>query len=372
MPVKLPVKSDQAQTRSTASCNQPPFDGQRKTKRSHGSVSMIDQIPVKVVLMLASPYLAGETGEEAIALAHKLYEKDKYTSTLDILGEDMESAADCDASVEAYKHLVDVIVDKLLPVNNANDQLTISFKPSMFSTRSPKEDGSHDLELDRALKRIKRITEYAKRLGVNVTLEAEDRRWTDFHLDTYFSLINEGYTNLGTVLQSRLFRTADDISRFNEKTRVRLVIGIYNEPSEIAHTQKPIMKDLLVSYAKELFMRGAYVEIATHDLDCLYKFFNDVVLPGQIPASRFETQFLHGVPRDELQQGLTNGTYFSKENFPNHSQEDLQELASTGVLVRKYLPFGPSKVAGAYCRRRLKENPNMITYGIKNLLKWQS
>ncbi len=331
---------------------------------------MIDQIPVKLVLMLASPYLAGETGEEAIAMAHQIYDQNHYTSTLDILGEDMESAADCDASVEAYKHLVDIIISNPLPVKNASEQLTISFKPSMFSTRPPGENGVQDPELHDAFERIKRVTDYAKRLGVRVTLEAEDRRWTDFHLDTYFKLIDEGYDNIGTVIQSRLFRTADDITRFDERTRVRMVIGIYNEPAEIAHTSKPVMKDLLVSYAKDLLMRGAYVEVATHDIDCLHKFF-DMVVSAKIPASRFETQFLHGVPRDDLQKGLVSGSYFCPTNFPNHHPDELEHLARTGVVVRKYLPFGPGRVAGAYCRRRLKENPNMITYGIKNLLGWQ-
>ncbi len=42
-----------------------------------------------------------------------------------------------------------------------------------------------------------------------------------------------GYENLGTVLQSRLFRTMQDIERFQEGMRVRLVIGIYQEPNAI-------------------------------------------------------------------------------------------------------------------------------------------
>ncbi len=358
MPVKLPEKTA-------------PTAARPEIPKVATPASMIDKIPVSLVLMLASPYLAGESPEQAIQLAHKLFSKDRYTSTLDILGEDMESAADCDASVEAYKNLVDLIISNPLPVNTRQEQITISFKPSMFATSAPKGNGLSDPNLDKCFDRIKQVTDYAKRLGVNVTLEAEDHRWTDFHLETYFELVNQGYDNIGTVIQTRMFRTADDIKRFDDRMRVRLVLGIYNEPADIAHTSKPVMKDLVVSYAHELLARGTYVEVATHDLDCLKNFFAKVVLKEGVSRERFETQYLHGVPRDEVQQGLITGTYFNKTNFPQASTEQLSALSRSGVVVRKYLPFGEGKVAGAYCRRRLKENPNMIGYGIKNFLKMQ-
>ena len=363
MPVKSPVRNteDNTETQSPAGAG-----------KGHSSVSIIDTIPIKVVLSLASPYLAGETPEEAIAMAHQLYEKEHYTSTLDILGEDMHSAADCDASVEAYKKLAAAISKRRLPQGREQERMTISLKPSMFSIRAP-QGSTHreDPELQRAVERIRAVTAYAKELGINVTLEAEDQRWTDFQLDTYVGLIEEGFTNLGTVLQSRLFRTADDLLRFDGRMRVRMVIGIYNEPAEISHTDKDTMKDLLVEYARTLLARGVYVEVATHDLDCIHKFFEKVVIPDGIEASRFETQFLHGVPREELQKGLVDGSYFSSTNFPSANADALSKLSQSGVVVRKYLPFGPGNVAGAYCRRRLKENPNMITYGIKNFFKWQ-
>ncbi len=56
-----------------------------------------------------------------------------------------------------------------------------------------------------------------------MTLEAEDHRWTNFQLESYFALVNAGYSNLGTVLQTRLFRTEKDLDRFDQRMRVRLV-----------------------------------------------------------------------------------------------------------------------------------------------------
>lgn len=347
MPVEAPVK------RRHSNLNMP----EEKTKASN--MNLIDKIPVDLVLFMASPYIAGEKPQDAVSMAHKLWNAHQFTSTLDILGEDMSSDADCDASVQNYKDLADQIALNPLPVQNQREQMTISLKPSMFSTKAPGQEGCEPA-LARAFSRIESITAYAREKSINVTLEAEDYRWTDFHLNTYFDLLRKGYSNLGTVVQTRLFRSEKDIQRFSadlKGKRVRLVIGIYNESPKIAHTDKAIMKNLMVKYAEELLKMGVYVEFATHDEACIKSFINNVVIPQAISSDRFETQFLHGVPRDQLQNALTEGT--SGQVNPGK------------ILVRKYLPFGPGKVAGAYCRRRLKENPNMIGYGIKNLFKWQ-
>lgn len=348
MPVEAPVKKRERFSNL-----------QEKSKSKANSMNLIDKIPVDLVLFMASPYIAGERPQEAIAIAHKLWNKYQYTSTLDILGEDMTCDDDCDASVKNYMELADQIAANPLPVppGEHRKQLTISLKPSMFSTLSPGQEGCKPA-LALAFSRIERILAYAMERNINVTLEAEDYRWTDFQLDTYFELLKKGYSNLGTVLQTRLFRTEKDLERFDvdlKGKRVRLVIGIYNESPDIAQTDKNLMKGLMVKYAGILLSKGVYVEFATHDEACISALVQNVIEPGMIPSDKFETQFLHGVPRDQLQEALTGGTFAN----------------SNSILVRKYLPFGPGKVAGAYCRRRLKENPNMIGYGIKNLFKLQ-
>jgi proline dehydrogenase len=356
MPVKLPLREDvQALEMAPSVGSQEP--------------SLIDQIPLRVVLMLAAPYLAGRTSHDAIELAHRIYRENAFTATLDILGEDSQTVDDCEETVQAYKTLIDEVAANQLPAGGRK-QLTVSFKPSMFSIAAPSENGGTDPKLDDAYERIKKVVAYAQEKKINLTLEAEDHRWTDFHLESYFSLINEGYTNLGTVLQSRLFRTRNDIRRFDERMRVRMVIGIYNEPAEIAHTQKPVMKEVLVEEAAELLDRGVYVELASHDVSCIDNFMLTAAIPNRVPATQFETQFLLGVPRKKIQQGLISGSYFLElaETVPAEDRGYLESLAQTGINVRLYLPYGTEKVAGPYCKRRLKANPNMIGFGIKNLL----
>lgn len=361
MPVQLPVQ------RKTDQLNVAPTAG--STTRS-----IIDHIPLKLVLWLASPYLAGETFTSAIDKAHELYKKTRFTGTIDILGEDCTSDADCDAFVRAYKNTIDAVAARPLPVSRESEQLTVSFKPSMFSVIVPTDERpDRNQLLAQAYDRMQEVVAYAKQRNVKMTLEAEDHRWTDFHIDSYFSLVKAGYTNLGTVLQARLFRTKDDLKRFNEAHRVRMVIGIYNEPASIALTEKPKMKEALVDYAAELAARGVYLEIATHDADCIRNFVERVAIPQRIPATRWETQFLLGVPRKDIQEPLASGQYFMAfaDKVSGKSLEYLSDIARSGVPVRMYLPYGKDAVAAPYCRRRLKANPNMIGYGIKNFLGLQ-
>lgn len=330
---------------------------------------MLDSLPIPLVLWLAAPYLAGKTAEDAIKKAHQVYRQSRFSSTIDILGEDCTKDSDCDHFVEAYKRVVDLVSSSPVPCHRPEEQMSISFKPSMFSTVVPTDKGADtNARLIDAYNRIKSIVDYGKQKNVRMTIEAEDHRWADFHLDTYFSLLDAGYTNLGTVLQSRLIRTKNDLKRFDERSRVRMVIGIYNEPADIALTEKPQMKKILLEYAAELAARGTYVEIATHDTDCVRNFIERVAIPQKLPVNKWEVQMLLGVPRKQLQEALVSGKYFGQlaETANSNSLEYLSDLARTGVLVRMYLPFGKDAVAGPYCKRRLKANPNMVAYGFKN------
>lgn len=362
MTVKLPESSHP----------QAIMDSYQAPPAGNAARSLIDKIPLPLVLFLANPYLAGKDADDAIRKAHELYSTEKFSGTLDVLGEDAESTEDCERYVKTYMELIDKVSAKQVQCSRPRQQLTISMKPSMFSASPPGPSTQSKKHLDDAFDRINKVVDYALQKNIHMTLEAEDHRWTNFHLEAYFALINAGYTNLGTVVQSRLFRTEKDILRFDERMRVRLVIGIYIEPPAIAHTEKPIMKELLVKYAAQLASQGVYLEIATHDSNCVDRFVSTVALPLKVPASQFEFQFLLGVPRKKLQRELISGTYFEGlATADDASASHVEGLSKDGSLVRMYLPFGRDRVAGPYCRRRLKANPNMMVYGIKNALGLQ-
>jgi proline dehydrogenase len=330
--------------------------------------SIFDILPVPAILYLAKPYLAGPTPESALQKGHQIFESDHFCGTLDVLGEDAASDDDCELYVEKYKSLIDLVADNPLKTPFDREKLTISMKPSMFCDVVPTAQAAR-AKMDKGFERIARVVDYGMKKKIRMTLEAEDWRWANFHLDAYFALLNAGYTNLGTVLQTRLFRSKNDLKRFDENSRVRLVIGIYQESPDIAFVDKRDMKDLLLDFSKELFARGTYVELATHDADYIRKFASEVVIPQKVSPQQFETQFLLGVPRYKLQKALVNGDFFKDPEFASPHAE---ALSRAGCLVRMYLPFGNDKVSGPYCKRRLIHNPNMITYGIKNLLGIQS
>jgi len=334
--------------------------------------SWVDIFPSPLIVALASPYLAGKTADEALKMSHQLFQENHFCGTLDILGEDALSKEDCERYVQMFCKMIDAVVAAPIPSSFDREKSTISMKPSMFSAGAPTTHGQNQSKMDEAFDRMVRVVDYAAQRKVRLTLEAEDSRWTNFQLDAYKALIDAGYLNLGTVLQSRLFRTKNDLARFDQRGRVRLVIGIYQEPANIAHTDRNVMKDLLVQYAQDLITRGSYVEFATHDLRYIDKFFTQVVLPNRISATQFETQFLLGVPRLLLQESLVNGDYFRKFEVSNTAvSAHAEALRRSGVLVRMYLPFGHDRLAGPYCKRRLAHNPNLIVYGIKNLLHIQ-
>jgi len=331
--------------------------------------SLLDFMPVKLIVWLANPYLSGKDYPAALAKAHAVYSQNHFCGTLDMLGEDAATPLDCDAYVDRYFQLIDAVVAN--PINTAFDRekLTVSMKPSMFSHIVPTAAAGQPSKMDEAFDRIAKVVDYAQRRNVRLTLEAEDYRWASFHLDAYGALINAGYTNLGTVIQTRLFRTKRDLARFDNRSRVRLVIGIYNEPANIAYTDKRVMKDLLVQYSRELLARGTYVELATHDTETIDSFFMQVALPHKIQPTQFEIQFLMGVPRLHLQKSLVSGDYFRQLQTSGAAVPEYAEnLRRSGVLVRMYLPYGTDAVSGPYCKRRIISNPNMIIYGIKNML----
>jgi proline dehydrogenase len=159
---------------------------------------------------------------------------------------------------------------------------------------------------------------------------------------------------VGIVLQTRLHRTERDLETLPEGLRVRLVIGIYNEPPDVATPDKRVMKERMLAFAERLLARGHFVEFATHDETCVRRFVTEVVPRAGVGADRFEVQMLYGVPRESLLADLRAG----------------RVGASGPVTARLYVPYALSwKQAIAYCRRRLRENPKMASYVLGNLVR---
>jgi proline dehydrogenase len=124
---------------------------------------------------------------------------------------------------------------------------------------------------------------------------------------------------------------------------VRLCIGIYREPPEIALQDKTEMKRHLLALLERLWQNGQHVGIATHEEWVLHEAMDLAQRMGK-PPEELEVQMLLGVPRTKIQR----------------------ELLSMGVRVRLYIPYGEQW--HAYSMRRLENNPDMLRMVAANVL----
>jgi len=290
-------------------------------------------VPAPLVRWFARPYVAGDSIVEALRVARELRDGRGIRTTLDLLGEGVTRAEQVQSNLRIYQGLIDAVAaDAELP------DASISLKPSAFTTGDPEAVRGP----------LTALAERAHERGVPLTIDMEERRWTDLTLDLALGLFERGF-DVGTVLQTRLFRTAQDVERIPAGMRVRLVIGIYPEPEEVALVHKREMKEMMIAQARRLLERGAFVEFATHDVEFVERFARDVA-----PAApeRCEVQMLLGVPRTACHRSLLDGSWGIR------------------LPVRLYVPFAIGwDDATAYLRRRMEESPSMIWLVLRNFLR---
>lgn len=290
---------------------------------------IVNLAPSPLVKLFAGPYVAGDSIQAATDTSRKFWEERRVCSTIDLLGEELESDDDVQYTVGVYERLISGL--------GSQEYATISLKPTQL--------GSHR-GTEHCLKIIEGIVDQAEKQDIKVTLDMEDHPYTDMTLDIFRALIKD-HPTFGTVLQSRLFRTDEDIKSLKGlNARIRICIGIYNEPKDIALQNKPEMKKKMLEQIEVLFKEGHYPEIATHDEAVINESIN-IAERLKMKKDQYEVQMLMGVP---------------KQNFQD-------ELVRNGILVRLYVPFAEKwKFATAYCKRRLAANPAMAAYILKNLL----
>jgi len=290
--------------------------------------TLIDLMPAPLVRIFASPYIAGKGVAVGVAKAESLHTQFGLHATLDLLGEEVFAREDVEATVQVYFRMIEELSGRTFS--------TISLKPTQLGINESVEYCQANL---------RRITAAAAEKGLRITLDMEDRHFTDRTLQM-FRAIRDEFDNFGIVLQSRLFRTSDDIRALHAKPcRVRICIGIYREPAEVALQEKDAMKDKLFEHVQLLLEHGHYPEIATHDEALIRRCMEHLDRQG-VPRDAYEFQMLLGVPRTGLQM----------------------EIVRRGQIIRLYVPFAEEwKFAVHYLKRRLAANPAMVLMVGKNL-----
>ena len=289
----------------------------------------INLAPAPLVKLFANPYVAGDSIQSAADAAKEFWTARKISSTIDLLGEELEEDEEVQYTSGVYKRLISQL--------GKQEYSTLSLKPTQL--------GSHR-GTEHCRNIIREIVAEAEKHDIKVSLDMEDSNFTDMTLDIFRDLIKD-FPTFGTVLQSRLFRTDDDIKSLKDlNARIRICIGIYNEPKEIALQNKPEMKKKMIEQVELLLKEGHYPEIATHDKSVILDSL-EIADKLNMNKSQYEVQMLMGVPMQAFQD----------------------DLIKQGILVRLYVPFAEKwKYAIAYCKRRLAANPAMAAYILKNIL----
>jgi proline dehydrogenase len=308
-------------------------------------------IPGGLVRLVAGPYVAGDSLEAGLETAVALRERDLLT-TLDLLGEDVRTEERAAENRRLYERMIDALgADTRFPDRAVRP--TVSLKPSSFTARPL--GSAPDADARGSADAIAALAERATERGVGVTIDMEDRHWTDFTLELAARLFAAGH-DVGTVLQTRLDRTEQDVASIPAGMRLRLVIGIYREPADVATRSKAEMKERLLRAAGALLARGVTVEVASHDAAVVRRFLGEVVPRAGAGRDAFELQFLYGVPVEPLIAEIASGSLFAEDGRPPR--------------VRLYVPFATSwDEATAYCRRRLDENPQLGVYVARNIVR---
>ena len=161
-------------------------------------------------------------------------------------------------------------------------------------------------------------------------------------IEIYLRLKEEFEDHVGTVIQAYLRRTSNDINHLiKQKANLRLCKGIYVEPRDIAYKDMTIINNNYNFNLEKLLAAGCYVGIATHDEKLVWHALSIIEKYGLNPG-QYEFQMLLGV--DEKLR---------------------QIIIDAGHRLRVYVPYGREWYA--YSTRRLKENPKMAGYVLKEI-----
>ena len=274
---------------------------------------------------VAQRFVAGDNLDDAIIAARNVNRANQAAS-LDLLGENVSDEAGARAAGAGYAAIFDRIAQEKL---NAN----VSLKLTQLGL---------DLSESLAQELLENIAAHAGEQGNFVRVDMEGSAYTQRTVDLV-KRVRAKYEGVGTVMQSYLYRTEDDIrDLLSVGCRMRLCKGAYKEPPEVAFPQKSEVDANYVKLMKILLASDVYHGIATHDpamIDATKQF----VRQQGIAHDKFEFQMLYGI-RTDLQQ----------------------QLVREGYRLRVYIPFGTDWFP--YFMRRLAERPANMMFFAKSLI----
>lgn len=276
----------------------------------------------------AARFIGGRDIAQAIASARAI-EQHGMTHTFNYLGEHVRTAEAAAEATAAYGRVIDA-------VRSAGMECNLSIKLTQLG-----------LEIDPSLceANLEQILDEAGAAGCFVRIDMEHSALLEETLRITLAA-HTRHRDVGTVLQSMLRRTPDDLARLNAAgVPVRLVKGAYREEPDVAFPEKRDVDQAFTRLAERMLEDGAEPAFGTHD-PRMINAVNAAAAARDIAPGGYEFQMLYGVRRD-LQA----------------------TLASNGYGVRIYLPFGAEWFP--YFMRRLAERPANVLFVVRSLLHEQ-
>lgn len=201
-----------------------------------------------------------------------------------------------------------------------------------------------NIDEELAFANIHRLVAHASATNNFVRIDMEDSPLVDVTLRIYKRLRDEGHDNVGTVLQSYLYRTGKDYEGLMPyHPNLRIVKGAYLESPTVAYPKKTDVDARYLMLTKDMLAHNIYTGIATHDpkiIDAVIDYTNRM----GISREKFEFQMLYGISTN-LQKSLV----------------------TRGYTVLIATPHGPQWYF--YLMRRLAERPANVLFFLKNIFR---
>lgn len=291
---------------------------------------------------MASRFIAGDTLDEALAAVKALNAKG-INATLDLLGEHTETPDDARRSAAEIIHIFETIASAGLRAN-------VSIKLTQLGLA---------LDHDLCVENLATVLEAARKMDTFMRIDMEDSAVTKTTIDLMLQVRQKGYTNVGIVIQSYLYRSDKDIAELAAQgVPVRLCKGAYKEPATVAYPKKvdvdaayDRMAAALMDGSKKLGFPRLSADgktpplpgLATHDPNRI-AFAKRYAEINAVPKDAIEFQMLYGIRRDLQEQ-----------------------LAAEGYPVRVYVPYGTQWYP--YFMRRLAERPANVWFILSNFFR---
>jgi len=271
----------------------------------------------------AGRFVAGETLDECLAVLRRLNDQGLYANTT-LLGEGVLEPGQTEAVVRAYSEVIDRIASEGLRAN-------VALKLTHLG-----------LEIDEELA-YANLRQLLER-GSFIRIDMEQSQFVDATLRIYRRLRDDGFENVGAVLQAYLYRTPTDLDAVvTLAPNLRLVKGAYLEPPDVAYPRKDDVDAAYTRLLERMLAEIGHTCIATHDERLIQHAIRYADEHG-IDRERFEFQMLYGV-RPQLQL----------------------DLVRRGYKVLVATPYGPEWYP--YLMRRLGERPANLLFFVRNTFR---